>query len=81
LSYLSRMESGQMTPSLRTIEKIADALKVGTKRFYTAETNEQMMLADPFLMSLAPFLRNLTPRQRQDVLHRLQAITAPAAAD
>ena len=33
-SYLSRIESGQMTPSLGTLEKIAEALGVGLNRFF-----------------------------------------------
>ena len=32
-SYLSRIESGQMTPSLGTLEKISEALGVGLNRF------------------------------------------------
>src|SRR6266700_4214773 len=32
-SYLSRIESGQMTPSLGTLEKISEALNVGLNRF------------------------------------------------
>src|SRR5258708_8620887 len=32
-SYLSRIESGQMTPSLGTLEKISDALNVGLNPF------------------------------------------------
>ena len=38
-SYLSRIESGQMTPSLGTLEKIAEALGVGLNRFFVPETN------------------------------------------
>ena len=33
-SYLSRIESGQMTPSLGTLEKISEALGVGLNRFF-----------------------------------------------
>ena len=36
-SYLSRIESGQMTPSLGTLEKIAEALGVGLNRFFVPE--------------------------------------------
>ena len=38
-SYLSRIESGQMTPSLGTLEKIAEALGVGLNRFFVPESD------------------------------------------
>ncbi len=36
-SYLSRIESGQMTPSLGTLEKISEALNVGLNRLHAGE--------------------------------------------
>src|ERR1700730_1819044 len=38
-SYLSRIESGQMTPSLGTLEKISEALNVGLNRFFIPESD------------------------------------------
>ena len=38
-SYLSRLESGQMTPSLGTLEKLSEALGVGLNRFFVPELN------------------------------------------
>ena len=74
-SYLSRIESGQMTPSLGTLEKIAEALGVGLNRFFVPETNGETVLEDPFIQGLRPFLRQLDWTQWQGILKRLQAIS------
>ena len=74
-SYLSRIESGQMTPSLGTLEKIAEALGVGLNRFFVPESNGETVLEDPFIQGLRPFLRQLDWTQWQGILRRLQAIS------
>src|SRR6201987_2883524 len=73
-SYLSRIESGQITPSLGTLEKISEALGVGLNRFFVPETNGEALLEDPFIQGLRPFLRQLDWEQWQSILKRLQAI-------
>lgn len=74
-SYLSRIESGQMTPSLGTLEKISEALGVGLNRFFIPESDGEALLEDPFIQGLRPFLRQLDWEQWQSILKRLQAIT------
>ena len=74
-SYLSRIESGQMTPSLGTLEKISEALGVGLNRFFVPESNGETLLEDPFIQGLRPFLRQLDWEQWQSILKRLQAIS------
>ena len=74
-SYLSRIESGQMTPSLGTLEKIAEALSVGLNRFFIPEANGETVLEDPFIQCLRPFLRQLDWTRWQGILKRLQAIS------
>ena len=64
-SYLSRIESGQMTPSLGTLEKISEALGVGLNRFFIPESNGEALLEDPFIQGLRPFLRQLDWEQWQ----------------
>jgi transcriptional regulator with XRE-family HTH domain len=73
-SYLSRIESGQMTPSLGTLEKISEALGVGLNRFFIPESTGEALLEDPFIQGLRPFLRQLDWEQWQSILKRLQAI-------
>ena len=74
-SYLSRIESGQMTPSLGTLEKISEPLGIGLKRFFVPETNGETLLEDPFIQELRPFLRQLDWEQWQSILKRLAAIS------
>jgi transcriptional regulator with XRE-family HTH domain len=74
-SYLSRIESGQMTPSIGTLEKISEALGVGLNRFFAPETNGETLLDDPFIKGVRPFLRKLDWEQWQSILKRLAAIS------
>jgi transcriptional regulator with XRE-family HTH domain len=79
-SYLSRIESGQMTPSLGTLEKISEALTVGLNRFFIPESDGEALLEDPFIQGLRPFLRQLDWEQWQSILKRLQAISDNVSA-
>jgi len=74
-SYLSRIESGQMTPSLGTLEKISEALGVGLNRFFLPESSSETLMEDPFIQGLRPFLRQLDWEQWQSILRRLQVIS------
>src|SRR5712692_6767425 len=67
-SYLSRIESGQMTPSLGTLEKVSEALGVGLNRFFVPESNGEALLEDPFIQGLRPYLRQLDWEQWQGIL-------------
>lgn len=73
-SYISRIESGQMTPSLGTLEKISAALNVGLNRFFIPESDGEGLLQDPFIQGLCPYLCRLDCHQWQSILKRLQAI-------
>jgi len=79
-SYLSRIESGQMTPSLGTLEKISEALNVGLNRFFIPESDGETLLEDAFIQGLRPFLRQLDWEQWQSILKRLQAISDNVSA-
>jgi transcriptional regulator with XRE-family HTH domain/ribosomal protein L37E len=74
-SYLSRIESGQMTPSIGTLEKMSEALGIGLNRFFVPETSGEALLEDPFIQELRPFLRQLDSEQWQSILKRLAAIS------
>jgi transcriptional regulator with XRE-family HTH domain len=78
-SYLSRIESGQMTPSLGTLEKISEALGVALNRFFSPMLNRESLLEDLFIQRLAPFLRRLEWEQWQSILERLAAISRNAS--
>src|SRR5271170_4074655 len=79
-SYLSRIESGQMTPSLGTLEKISEALNVGLNRFFIPESDGEALLEDPFIQGLRQFLHQLDWEQWQSILKRLQAISDNVSA-
>jgi transcriptional regulator with XRE-family HTH domain len=74
-SYLSRIESGRMIPSLGTLEKISEALGVGLNRFFEPETNGEALLEDPFIQDLRPYMRQLDWEQWQSILKRLIVIS------
>ena len=74
-SWLSRVENGQMTPSLGTLEKISEVLGVGLNHFFVPETNGEALLEDPFIQGLRPFLRQLDRKQWQSILKRLAAFS------
>jgi len=80
-SYLSRIESGQMTPSLGTLEKISEALGVGLNRFFVPDSDGEVLMEDPFIQGLRPYLRQLDWDQWQSVLKRLQAISDHLGTD
>ncbi len=74
-SYLSRIESRQMTPSLGTVEKLSKALGVGLNRFFVPVSSCETLLDDAFIQGLRPYLRQLDFEQWQSVLERLAAIS------
>ncbi len=78
-SYLSRIESGQMTPSLGTLEKIAHALGVSLNRFFLPPNRTEALLEDPFIQSVRPYLRQLDLQQWRAILQRLQVIAEHAS--
>jgi transcriptional regulator with XRE-family HTH domain len=73
-SYLARVESGVMTPSLGTVEKISKALGIALNNFFVSDLSREALLEDPFIYGLQPFLRQLDGEQWQSVLQRLAAI-------
>jgi transcriptional regulator with XRE-family HTH domain len=74
-SYLSRIESLQMTPSLGTIEKLSEALGVSLNRFFIPDSSCEALLDDAFIQGLRPYLRQLDFEQWKSVLVRLAAIS------
>ena len=72
-SYLARIESGLMTPSLGTLEKISVALGVSLNRFFLR--GGEALLEDPFIQGLHPYLRQLDCEQWQLILKRLAVIS------
>jgi transcriptional regulator with XRE-family HTH domain/ribosomal protein L37E len=79
-SWLSRIESGLMTPSLGTLEKLSEALGVSVNRFLALESGGEDLFGDLFIQGLRPFLRQLDWAQWQSILRCLASINwAPRA--
>ena len=74
-SYLSRIESSRMTPSLGTMEKLSKGLGIGMNRFFIPDSCCEALLDDAFIQGLRPYLRQLDFEQWQFVLERLAAIS------
>jgi transcriptional regulator with XRE-family HTH domain len=74
-SFLSRIESHHVTPSLGTIEKLSEALGVSLNRFFIPDSICETLLDDGFIQGLRPYLRQLDFEQWQSVLERLAAIS------
>jgi transcriptional regulator with XRE-family HTH domain len=74
-SWLSRIESGQMTPSLGTLEKLSEALGVSMNRFLALEAGGEALFGDLFIQGLRPFLRQLDREQWQSILKCLASIS------
>ena len=72
-SYLSRIESGQMIPSLGILEKIADAIGCDLGALFSAE--EFFSLDDPFFVAVLHHMRDLTPAQWLSILNTLDRAT------
>lgn len=70
--HLWHIERGHMTLSLLTLAKISDALNVGMNRFFT-ESDIELLLEEPFIQELLPFLRHLNLQNRKHILKTMQA--------
>jgi transcriptional regulator with XRE-family HTH domain len=79
-SWLSGIESGQMTPSLGTLEKLSEALGVSLNRILVLETGGEALFGDLFIQRLRPFLRKLDRDRWQSILKRLASINWPPRA-
>jgi transcriptional regulator with XRE-family HTH domain len=72
-SYLARIESGSITPSLGTVEKISEALGIALYRFFVSDI--EGLLEDRFVRELRPYLKQLDFSQRESILLRLAQIS------
>lgn len=73
-SYLSRIESGRMTPSLATIEKLAVALELNVAELLQPMRPDETgdVLQDEFIRQLRPLLKRLDGFQWAYLLRRMQ---------
>jgi transcriptional regulator with XRE-family HTH domain len=70
-SYLSRIEDGQMTPSLGTLEKLATTSGVGLAYFFS---DAESPVEDPLCRAIAPYVKRLTKTQRDHLVAQLRVL-------
>jgi transcriptional regulator with XRE-family HTH domain len=71
-SHLWNIEHGHMTPGLPLLEKLSGPLNVGLGRFFR-QSETEMLLEDPYVRLVHPFLSRLTPQQREFLLRTIKA--------
>ena len=73
VTHLSRMESGKAVPSLRAIQKLADALKVPIARLF----QDIPAAKEPdhgWAGKMGALVKEMTPKQRTKVLRVLKSL-------
>jgi transcriptional regulator with XRE-family HTH domain len=76
-TYISKIENGKATPTLSSLERLADALEVDIcKLVHDARSrrNEETasIFADPFLSEIAPYVAQLDSLQRSIFLNQVR---------
>lgn len=61
---LFRFECGEVNPSIRNIEQLADDFNIGPRNFLRG-SQEQITLDDRFIQDCALLIRKLRPVQKQ----------------
>ncbi|BBB91438.1 MAG TPA: helix-turn-helix transcriptional regulator [Methylomusa anaerophila] len=69
--YLSDIERGKSTPSLKTLEAICTALNISLSDFF-AEQGQEL---DPEIRRLVDTVKKLTPEQREYLQKLLETIS------
>jgi transcriptional regulator with XRE-family HTH domain len=76
-TYISKIENGKATPTLSSLQRLADALEVDIcKLVYDARSrkNEETasIFADPFLAEIAPYVAQMDALQRSIFLNQVR---------
>ncbi len=78
-TYISKIENGKATPTLSSLERLANALEVDIcKLVHDARSrkNEEtaLILGDPFLAEIAPYIAEMDALQRSIFLNQVRDI-------
>jgi len=80
-TYISKIENGKATPTLSSLERLANALEVSVclllqdSRCHN-ERESELIMADPFLAELAPFASMLDPIQRSMIINHVRELAS-----
>lgn len=69
-SYMYRTEAGQMTPSIGTLEKISQTLKLPMRYFFSHPDfySTELLCADPFIEEIRKIVHLLDRKQRAELV-------------
>lgn len=73
-SFLSRVESGTMIPSLNTLEKLSEALQFPLRDFFSHPDDVTLLCADPFIEEIRKIVHVLNSTQRAELLSWLKEL-------
>jgi transcriptional regulator with XRE-family HTH domain len=76
-TYISKIENGKATPTLSSLERLANALEVDICRLVNdargrRDAETMAILADPFLAEIAPYVAHLDGLQRSMFLNQVR---------
>ena len=73
--YISKLETGYQQASIGCIEQICQRLGMDIRRFLAKQEDfdRRMMLEDGFTLEIVPHLKNLTLRQKDEIVKTLKA--------
>jgi transcriptional regulator with XRE-family HTH domain len=75
-TYVSKIENEKATPTLSSLERLAEALRVSVPDLLaggnTREAELRELLADEFVSELVPYLARLNPMQMTGVLTQVR---------
>jgi transcriptional regulator with XRE-family HTH domain len=77
-TYVSKIENEKATPTLSSLERLAEALQVRVPDLLGDSANVnpvRELLSDEFIAELAPYLKKLNPVQWQSVLTQVRELS------
>ena len=74
-SGLSKAENGIYSVTFEVVERLCMVFDVGFKRFFSAdqEFEDMLVLEDPLVQEVLPFLKQLSEEQKKQILKTLEA--------
>jgi len=80
-TYISKIENGKAIPTLSSLDRLAQALEISVclllrdNRCHN-ERETELIMADPFLAELAPFVSQLNTIQRAQVINQVRELAS-----
>jgi transcriptional regulator with XRE-family HTH domain len=80
-TYISKIENGKAIPTLSSLDRLAQALEVSVCLLLRDsrcrnERETELIMADPFLSELAPYVAQLDPLQRSMIINQVREMAS-----